>query len=159
VLSKEEAKLCPVPVPGPVPKPNTPEGIQTDRPSAGNTEGEHPAAPVSPSVDDPLSRVTAAYHAHIGVLGPSQFDRLRHWHDEMGMPADVIVEAIAEAADKGNKRIDYINGILTNWRNDGVTTVEDARTRRKPRGDPRVSPGKRETAVDRMLRERGVWPA
>lgn len=141
-----------------VPKPNQ-EGIQTDIPTASRAAGEPPPDPVSPSVDDPLSRVTAAYHAHIGILGRSQFDRLRHWHDEMGMPAEVIVEAIAIASENGSRRIEYIDGTLRNWYNDGIRTVKDARStkaRRRTRADPRASPGHRETAVDRMLRERGV---
>lgn len=158
VLSKEEAKLCPVPVPGPVPKPNTQEGIQTDTSTASKAAGEPPPAPVSPSVDDPLSRVTAAYRAHVGVLGPSQFDRLRHWHDEMGMPAEVIVEAIVIAGENGNRRIEYIDGTLRNWHNDGIRTAEDARStkaRRRARADPRASPGHM-TYLERELREAGV---
>lgn len=92
---------------------------------------------VSPPVDNPFSQVTAAYHAHIGAMGPSQFEVLRYWHDDMGMPPDVMVEAILEAKEQGKNRIGYIEGILRNWHNDGVRTVEQARGLRQPRERPK----------------------
>lgn len=99
---------------------------------------------VSPSVDDPFSQVTSAYHANIGAMGPMQFEALRYWYEDMGMSADVIVEAILEAKEQGKRRIGYIEGILRNWHNDGVQSVDEARNRRarmhrtKARGEPVV---------------------
>jgi len=112
---------------------------------------------VSQSVIDPaLAYVMEAYHQHIGVHGPSQFHDLRHWLCEMGVPAEVIVEAITLAAERGKRRMDYINGILNNWYNDGVRTVEEARIKRMPRPEPRASPGSKMTYLERELKEAGV---
>lgn len=156
VLSKNEAKSNPVPVPNT----HTLEVIQTDIGSALHGDAEStpdtPSESVGPSVDDPFSLVTAAYHAHIGTMGPSQFEALRHWYEDMDMPADVIVEAILEAKEMGKKRADYVVGILRNWHNDGVSTVEEARLKRLPRGDPRTGRSQRESYLERELREAGV---
>lgn len=84
--------------------------------------------------------VTSAYQARIGVMGPLQAQRLAYWLKRV--EAGVVVAAIDEAADIAHRtgdfrrrRMNYIDGILRNWSNDGVRTVEDLRARN--RSDPR----------------------
>lgn len=114
----------------------TKEG-QTDKvPAAMETAAavdEPVSVSVSSGVSDQISQVVAAWHQHIGQIGPVAFEKLRYWVEEMGMPAEVVAEAIATAADVGKRRINYVEGILRNWYNDGVHTLEKARERRKPR--------------------------
>src|SRR5690606_29319636 len=101
-------------------------------------EGEAPASDASLTTD-PLKRVASHYQRRIGMLGPTQYEKLRFWLDEQGMEADVICVAIDEAieqhertADPQKRRIGYIEGILRNWFNDGVRTLEDVRSRADP---------------------------
>ena len=41
------------------------------------------------------------------------------------MPAEVVVKAIEIAAQSGVRRLNYVEGILRNWLNDGVRNLED----------------------------------
>ena len=73
-------------------------------------------------------------------MGPSQTQRLAHWVRQMD--ARVVVAAIDEAAetaqrtgDPRKRRMNYIDGILRNWYNDGIRAAEDLRAR--GRADPR----------------------
>ena len=108
----------------------------------------------------PLQEVCQAYEKHIGILGPSQVDKLRFWLEEpsLSKPVDVITKAIEIASEAGNRRIGYIEGILRNWHNDGVKTLADIeRVDGRARGDP----GERRTRYDpvafqKMLEEAGI---
>lgn len=101
--------------------------------TGGNIElayalGEHtPALPKDTL--DPLQVVTDAYHCHVGVMGPSQFATLRFWIEDMAMNPEVVAYGIAVAAeqkktDKHPPRISYIEGILRNWHNSGLASVD-----------------------------------
>lgn len=80
------------------------------------------------SVD--LTSITRHYHHRIGMLNDTAFDKLRFWHEEKGMDADVVCKAIDITADQAERpRIGYVEGILVNWYNDGVRTTADLRTR------------------------------
>lgn len=94
------------------------------------------------SIADPFSVVTAAYHAHIGMVGPSQFEMLRHWYEDRGMPTDVIVEAILAAVEAGKRQSSYVEGILRNWHRAGIRTGEQAREARKPRSTSAYTPAR-----------------
>ncbi|HET7558754.1 MAG TPA: DnaD domain protein [Limnochordia bacterium] len=75
---------------------------------------------------DEMQAVADMYHRRIGLLGPSQYERLRFWIDEQGMRGDVVALAIEETM-RGAKRpsIAYLEGVLRNWHNDGVRTMQD----------------------------------
>ena len=73
-----------------------------------------------------LQAVVAIYHKWIGLLGEAQYERLRYWLETMGMGADVIAAAIRQAAIQAPRpRMSYVEGILRNWYNDGIRTLED----------------------------------
>ena len=80
----------------------------------------------SPPADD-LESVIQAYREHIGELGPAQLQVLKSWLEdqERNMAAEVVTEAIKIAAAMGKRRMSYVEGILRNWRNDGVESLED----------------------------------
>jgi DnaD/phage-associated family protein len=123
----------------------------------------HNDASVCPSEPDGLDMVIETWRQRIGVMGPVQYESLKGWLEdpERAMPAEVIVRAIEIAADAGVKRLNYIEGILRNWVNDGVRTLEDiARAEQREhrsRGAPaETRPRFDREAYERMLREEGL---
>ena len=87
-----------------------------------------------PAPDSGLEAVVAFYHQRIGLLGPSQFEKLRFWLEEMGMSPDVIALAIEETVQNAKTpRMNYLEAVLRNWYNDGVRTVADLQRSRQSR--------------------------
>ncbi len=153
--SESGAKSNPVPVPDPVPNTQTQERIQTDITYASHeaaTALDAPAESVSPSVVTPIALINQACEQHIGMMSPKGLDELCSWHTERGMPVELVVEAVRIAGERNKRRPGYASGILRNWYNDGITTLEQARATQNPRGDP--SGG--ESLLERQLREAGV---
>lgn len=73
-----------------------------------------------------LKAVIDIYHKRIGLVGPTQIEKLRFWVEEQGMEAAVVALAIEEtAASAKNPRINYLEGILRNWYNSGIRTLTD----------------------------------
>ena len=92
-----------------------------------------PASPAGAD-DGGLGAVVAFYHQRIGVMGPSQFEKLRFWLEEMGMSPDVIALAIEETVQNAKSpRMNYLEAVLRNWYNDGVRTVADLQRSRQAR--------------------------
>ena len=84
-----------------------------------------PPGPSESDVKD-LKAVVEIYHKRIGMLGPTQFEKLRFWVEEQGMEAEVVAAAIEETvASAENPRINYLEGILRNWYNSGIRTLTD----------------------------------
>lgn len=82
--------------------------------------------------NDDLQAVLSIYHKKVGLLGPVQYEKLRSWVEEKGMSADVVALAIHEMARSApTPRIQYLEGILRNWYNDGVRTMGDMIKRKK----------------------------
>ena len=79
------------------------------------------------STEADFHAVLDLYHKRIGMMGPKQRDKLRFWVEESGMTAEVVAAAIDITARKAeNPRIQYLEGVLRNWYNDGVRTFEQA---------------------------------
>lgn len=96
--------------------------------------------------DDGLGVVMNAYERHVGMIGPTQFHKLKFWHDK-GMPGAVIAEAIEAGAEAKHEQgetpnIGYIEGILRNWYNGKVFTLDEAKRRRAPPGQRGHDPQK-----------------
>lgn len=73
-----------------------------------------------------LKAVVEIYHKKIGMLGPTQFEKLRFWVEEQGMEAEVVALAIEETVTSAKTpRINYLEGILKNWYNSGIRTLTD----------------------------------
>ncbi|MGI6558586.1 MAG: DnaD domain-containing protein [Limnochordia bacterium] len=98
-----------------------------------------------------------AYEEHIGILGPLQVDKLRLWLEdpELAKPVEVVAKAIELASESGNRRINYVEGILRNWHNDGVRTLTDIEhADHRVRGDSsgREEPGSTQKPIVKCLR-------
>ncbi|MGI6544627.1 MAG: DnaD domain-containing protein [Limnochordia bacterium] len=73
-----------------------------------------------------VEAVVQYYHNKIGIMGPSQFEKLRFWVEDMGMDGEVVALAIEETVKSAkNPRIQYLEGILRNWHNDQIRTLQD----------------------------------
>lgn len=73
-----------------------------------------------------MEAVVQYYHKKIGMLGPTQFEKLRFWVQEQKMAGEVVALAIEETVRSAeHPRIEYLEGILRNWYNDGIHTLAD----------------------------------
>lgn len=81
-----------------------------------------------------LQAVVQFYHQRIGMLGPSQFERLRFWVEDQGMSSDVVALAIEETVQSAQTpRMNYVEGVLRNWYNDGIRTLADLQKSKRVR--------------------------
>ena|GEM_PF-926152 len=102
-------------------------------PAAG-TAGTPSAGGRKESLEAALSAVVAFYHQRIGLLGPSQFERLRFWVEEQGMSPEVVALAIEETVQSARTpRMNYLEGILRNWYNEGIRCLEDLQRTQRAR--------------------------
>ncbi|MDD4516950.1 MAG: DnaD domain protein [Limnochordia bacterium] len=81
---------------------------------------------VSAEVNPDLDSVLDLYANRIGLIGPTQYQKLENWIESKHMSVDVIALAIEETAlSAKTPRFEYLEGILRNWSNDGIRTVDD----------------------------------
>lgn len=107
-------------------EPDEPPVVQPSLPEMPEApvESGHGAAGDSDAKD--LKAVVDIYHKRIGMLGPTQFEKLRFWVEEQGMEAEVVALAIEETVTSAKTpRINYLEGILKNWYNSGIRTLTD----------------------------------
>ena len=87
----------------------------------------------APEPENPdFKAVVQIYHKRIGMIGPTQYEKLRFWIEEQGMEGAVVALAIEETVQSAEvPRISYLEGILRNWYNDGIRTLADLQERRR----------------------------
>lgn len=89
--------------------------------------------PGEPGDDRPENVVSqiikAAEDSFARTVSPTEIMTLKSWLEDM--PADVIIMAIHEAAKSNVKSVAYVEGVLRNWRNNGVKSVEDAKEQQR----------------------------
>ena len=91
-----------------------------------------PAASEPESENPDMQAVMQIYHKRIGMIGPTQYEKLRFWIEEMGMEGAVVALAIEETVRSAEvPRISYLEGILRNWYNDGIRTLADLHERKR----------------------------
>lgn len=99
----------------------------TEQPEAGETAGWN-------SDEAAMQAVVQFYHQRIGMLGPSQFEKLRFWVEEQGMSSDVVALAIEETVQSApTPRLAYVEGVLRNWYNAGVRNLADLQKSKRAR--------------------------
>ena len=91
-------------------------------PTSGDPEPENPD----------MQAVMQIYHKRIGMIGPTQYEKLRFWIEEKGMEGAVVALAIEETVRSAEvPRISYLEGILRNWYNDGIRKLADLHERKR----------------------------
>jgi len=85
-----------------------------------------------PPLNEDMQAVVQIYHKRIGMMGPTQYERLRFWVEEKGMEGAVVALAIEETVQSAEvPRISYLEGILRNWYNDGIRTLADIQRQKR----------------------------
>jgi len=65
-----------------------------------------------------------AYESNFGIpVTINELNRLWDWHENDGMPVEVIIYAIVLAARAGKRNCNYVDGILRNWYKDKLTSL------------------------------------
>jgi DnaD/phage-associated family protein len=111
----------------------TPPIDESEAPVKAEAKSEHKVRRTDgENRDADMDAVVEIYHKKIGMLGPTQFDKLKFWVKEQGMAGEVVALAIEETVQSAqNPRIQYLEGILRNWHNDGILTLQDLLKRKK----------------------------
>lgn len=92
---------------------------------------EPPAETAVPENPD-MQAVVQIYHKRIGMIGPTQYEKLRFWIEEKGLDGAVVALAIEETVRSADvPRIQYLEGILRNWYNDGIRSLADLHEKRR----------------------------
>ena len=110
--------------------------------------GVYKGAPAA--VDVELSKIVQHYQQAVGDFPRSALDKLQKWRQEYS--TEMILLAIDKATEAGKRSWNYINGILSGWKRDGLRTTEDVEANEQSRqASPR---GKQptETIDDQLTR-------
>ena len=79
----------------------------------------------APAVDLELSKIVQHYQQAVGDFPRSALDKLQKWRQEYS--TEMILLAIDKAAEAGKRSWNYINGILSGWKRDGVKCLGDVK--------------------------------
>lgn len=100
------------------------------------------------------SRLINFYEQNIGLLSPLIFDKLVAWEEET--EEELVLLALEKAVLAGKRNFSYIEGILKNWRNEGIKTRKAAeiaeqefQQQRRASGQARTPPGAKKHPDDR----------
>jgi len=76
----------------------------------------------SPTTDLNFAKVIQSFNQNIHPVTPIEAEKLGDWLKDLS--ADVILAAITEAVSNNKRSFSYINSILRNWHDQGLTTLE-----------------------------------
>lgn len=79
--------------------------------------------------ENKLKNTTKFFESEFGRLSPVQLDELRSWVFEDNFDVEVIKLAVKEASLNNKRTLNYIKGILRNWRSEGIETVSAVNNR------------------------------
>lgn len=123
---------------------------KTKLPSDESSFGAAAFQPFSEDMPSGLRQILDTYQSKVGLIGPSQIEKLCGWINDLAMEPGAIILAIEEMVQNGKvKTFSYLEGIIRNWHNSGLRTakkvMESGILQRRGRrsGEP---PGKETTA-------------
>lgn len=87
--------------------------------------------------DEEYEKLAFEYQKKIGQISGDAALQLLKWKNELGQ--ELVLEAINIAYEQGKRRWSYINGILKNWKEDGITSLNDLEKQREKKPAPRRS--------------------
>ena len=91
--------------------------------------GVYKGAPAA--VDVELSKIVQHYQQAVGDFPRSALDKLQKWRQEYS--TEMILLAIDKATEAGKRSWNYINGILSGWKRDGIRTPGDVEANEQSR--------------------------
>ena len=83
------------------------------------------------AVDVELSKIVQHYQQAVGDFPRSALDKLQKWRQEYS--TEMILLAIDKATEAGKRSWNYINGILSGWKRDGLRTPGDVEANEQSR--------------------------
>lgn len=89
---------------------------------------------ISPSKNK-LKNLTNFFESEFGQISPVQLEELRLWVFEDNFDVEVIKLAVKEASLNNKRTLNYVKGILRNWRSEGIETVSAVNNRVAERFD------------------------
>ncbi|HEM9634199.1 TPA: DnaD domain protein [Streptococcus agalactiae] len=69
------------------------------------------------------------------LLSPSEIDLINDWLYKLNYKEPMIREAIKRTKLQGKNNLNYVNGILRNWKDDNITTIEQIEAKEKIKQD------------------------
>ncbi|HEL1392879.1 TPA: DnaD domain protein, partial [Streptococcus equi subsp. equi] len=87
------------------------------------SEVEEEIKEISTADENSLKIISDYFQQEIGILSPNQFEQLSDYITITKMEVDVVKSAITRAADNSKRSFGYVNSILRNWRQNGITTM------------------------------------
>lgn len=123
---------------------NVNDTVNVISPNGGVYKGT-PAA-----VDVELSKIVQHYQQAVGDFPRSALDKLQKWRQEYS--TEMILLAIDKATEAGKRSWNYINGILSGWKRDGLRTPGDVEANEQRRQARPRDKQPTETVDDQLAR-------
>ena len=102
------------------------------------------------AVDMELSKIVQHYQRAIGDFPRSALEKLQKWRQEYS--TEMILLAIDKATEAGKRSWNYINGILSGWKRDGIRTPGDVEANEQSRQARPRGKQPTETVDDQLAR-------
>lgn len=102
------------------------------------------------AVDVELSKIVQHYQQAVGDFPRSALDKLQKWRQEYS--TEMILLAIDKATESGKRSWNYINGILSGWKRDGLRTPGDVEANEQSRQARPRGKQPTETVDDQLAR-------
>lgn len=102
------------------------------------------------AVDMELSKIVQHYQRAIGDFPRSALEKLQKWRQEYS--TEMILLAIDKATEAGKRSWNYINGILSGWKRDGLRTPGDVEANEQSRQARQRGKQPTETVDDQLAR-------
>ncbi len=87
--------------------------------------------------DGDLSELVDAFEQEFGTLSPTMLEELKSWVFVDHYDPGIIKLALQEAVLNQKTTMNYIKGILRNWKNDGIETILAVQSRKDERFSPK----------------------
>ena len=119
--------------------PKTPNFLRKKPSQDGVSTSEKPQTKLNETILDntiinDYRNVVDVFNQNIHPITPLELEKLTDWLRDL--PEELVIEAIKEAVNNGVRKMSYIEAILNNWKNDGITTIDELRAKQRERGDP-----------------------
>lgn len=105
---------------------------------------------MSAAVDVELSKIVQHYQQAVGDFPRSALDKLQKWRQEYS--TEMILLAIDKTTEAGKRSWNYINGILSGWKRDGLRTPGDVEANEQSRQARQSGRRPTETVDDQLTR-------
>lgn len=103
--------------------------------------GSNPLTSAENQEEGQLKELVGVFEAEMGVVSPMQVDELRAMLFEDKYDLNLIKLALREAVLNRKLSLKYIKGILRNWHNDGITSVQAAENRENQHQESKSATG------------------